>query len=89
MSKIELLTEKLFSGTQFCGVWERYISTVEGYLRSGFEIPANDKKRLMEYLSAAYEQIGDKAESFAWKSRAMAEYTASQAKKMNKEEETN
>lgn len=67
---------------KFYGVWEKYISTLENCLKSGFDIPPSDRKKMMEFIAEAYEKLGDKAEAVSWRARAMAEAVSAESKKI-------
>ena len=82
MGFIQNLTEKMFSGSQFYGIWEKYISTLENCLKSGFDMPESDRKKIMEFIADAYEMLGDKAEAVSWRSRAMAEAVSAESKRI-------
>ncbi len=75
MQKIEKMTDKLFlEGHMFSGVWEKYISTLQDRLNSGFELTPAERKQLMEFIARAYDKLGDTAEAFAWRAKALAEH---------------
>ena len=75
MTKLERLTDKLFlEGHLLSGVWEKYINAIEDRPNSGFELTPAERKKLMELIARAYEQLGNKAEAFAWRAKAMAEH---------------
>ena len=82
MGFIQNLTEKMFSGSQFYGIWEKYISTLENFLKSGFDMPESDRKKIMEFIADAYEKLGDKAEAVSWRARAMAEAVSAESKRI-------
>ncbi len=82
MGFIQNLTEKMFSGSQFYGIWEKYISTLENCLKSGFDMPESDRKKIMEFIADAYEELGDKAEAVSWRARAMAEAVSAESKRI-------
>lgn len=67
---------------KFYGVWEKYISTLENCLKSGFDISPSDRKKMMEFIAEAYEKLGDKAEAVSWRARAMAEAVSAESKKI-------
>ena len=74
MKKIEFLTEKMFTqGHLFYGVWEKYISTLKSGLSSDLIVSAEDRSKVMEYISEAYKKIGNNAEAILWKAKANAE----------------
>ncbi len=73
--KLEKVTDKLFlEGHVFSGVWDRYISTLQDRLNSGFELTPAERKQLMEFIARAYEKLGDTAEAFAWRAKSLAEH---------------
>ena len=72
----------MFSGSQFYGIWEKYISTLENCLKSGFDMPESDRKKIMEFIADAYEKLGDKAEAVSWRARAMAEAVSAESKRI-------
>lgn len=75
MKKIEKMTDKLFlEGHIFSKGWEKYISTLQDRLSSGFELSPTERKQLMEFIARAYDKLGDKAEAFAWRAKALAEH---------------
>lgn len=75
MKRIEKLTDNFFlEGHLFSGGWEKYINTLEARLNSGFELSTEERKQLMEFIAGAYDKIGNKAEAFAWQTKAMAEH---------------
>ncbi len=75
MQKIEKMTDKLFlEGHMFSGVWDKYITTLQDRLNSGFELTPAERKQLMEFIAGAYDKLGDKAEAFAWRAKALAEH---------------